>query len=51
MGDEPEFTLTLAEEAVASYAPSVRASMVLRNSQKHGTIIFAVGHCYTGYPT
>ncbi len=47
MGDEPEFALTPAEEAVASYAPSVRASMVLRNKRKHGAVIYAVGDVVT----
>ncbi len=42
MGNKSEFALTPAEEAVASYAPSVRVSIVLRNKKKHGAVIYAV---------
>jgi hypothetical protein len=47
MGDEPEFALTPAEDAVASYAPSFRASLVLCNKRKHGAVIYAIGDVVT----
>jgi hypothetical protein len=47
MPDEPEITLTAAEQAVASHAPSVRASMVLRNARQHGDVNYAVGEIVT----
>jgi hypothetical protein len=47
MGDEPEVTLTPAEEAVANHAPSVRATMVLQNGRKHGNVTYAVGDIVT----
>jgi hypothetical protein len=41
--DEPEITLTSAENAVATHAPSVRASMVPRNTRQHGSVDFCRG--------
>jgi hypothetical protein len=43
MPEEPVITLTEAEQAVASHALLVRASMVLRNTRQHGNVNYAVG--------
>jgi hypothetical protein len=47
MGDEPKVTLTPAEQAMASHTPSVRASMVVCNTQKYDIVSYAVGDIVT----